>query len=64
MNLFYYDALSHICSDKYLELNISFFMNGILFELIKYFRNESHYTLDELLLNIKNWFQKGFRDVP
>ncbi len=55
-----YDALKNCYTDKYLELNISFLMNGILMELLKYFRNESNYSLDELLLNIKNWFEKIF----
>ncbi len=55
-----YDALKDIYLDKYLELHISFLMNGILMEMIKYFRNESAYSLDELLLNINNWFEKIF----
>ncbi len=55
-----YDALKDNCKDKYLELNVSFLMNGILMEVLKYFRNESNYTLDELLLNIEKWFEKLF----
>ena len=55
-----YDALSKIYKDKYLKLNISFFMNGILMELLKYFRNESDYSLDELLLYMNKWFEKIF----
>ena len=55
-----YDALKSEYNDKYLELNISFLMNGILMEILKYFRNESQYTLDEILFNMKRWFQKLF----
>ena len=55
-----YNALKDSCMDKYLELNISFLMNGILMEFLKYFRNESHYSLDELLFNMKTWFEKIF----
>ena len=38
-----YDALKDTYTDKYLEINISFFLNGILMEVLKYFRNESSY---------------------
>ena len=55
-----YNTLKYIYKDKYLELNISFLMNGILMEILKYFRNESCYSLDELLLNMKKWFEKIF----
>lgn len=55
-----YDALKYDYSDKYLNLNISFLMNGILMEVLKYFRNESEYSLDELLENMKKWFEKIF----
>ena len=55
-----YDALKDNYINKYLELNISFLMNGILMEILKYFRNESCYSLDELLLNMKKWFEKIF----
>ncbi len=55
-----YNALKDDYMDKYLELNISFFMNGILMEVLKYFRNESSYSLDELLFNMKRWFEKIF----
>lgn len=47
-------------NDAYLELDISFFMNGIITELLKYYRNESNYSLDELYDNIKKWFKLIF----
>ncbi len=47
-----------IKTNSYLELDISFFMDGILSELLKYFRNQSDYTLDELSYNMKKWFKK------
>ena len=55
-----YSALQNIYIDKYLDLNVSFLMNGILMELLKYFRNESNYSLDDLSLNMKKWFEKLF----
>ena len=45
-----YDALKDEYIDKYLELNISFLINGILTEILKYFRNESIYSLDDILI--------------
>ncbi len=53
-----YAALKNSYSDKYLYLTISFFVNGIIMELFKYFRNESDYSLDEILFNMQNWFTK------
>ncbi len=47
-------------SNSYLELDVSFFMNGIIVELLKYFRGESDYSLDELHSNIIKWFKKIF----
>ena len=55
-----YDALNDTYKDKYLNLNISFLMNGILMEFVKYFRNESEYSLDELSYNMKKWFEAIF----
>ncbi len=55
-----YEALKSINTDKYLKLDITFLMNGILMELLRYFRNESSYSLDEILLNMKKWFEKLF----
>ena len=55
-----YDALKNSCTNQYLEIDISFFMNGMVMEILKYFRNESNYSLDELLVNIQKWFNKLF----
>ena len=55
-----YDALKNTTTNPYLELNISFLMNGIMMELLKYFRNESKYSLDELLKNMNIWLEKIF----
>ncbi len=52
-----YDALKYTSKDKYLSLTISFLMNGIMLEILKYFRNENSYSLDELLINIKKWIK-------
>ena len=55
-----YNALKNFNSNPYLELDVSFFMSGICTEIIKYFREYNHYTLDELLLNIQKWFKEIF----
>ena len=55
-----YQALKNISSDPALDIDVSFFLAGISIELIKYFRNESSYSLDDLLLHIKKWFRKLF----
>lgn len=47
-------------SNKYLELDVNFYMDGVISELIIYFRNQSDYSLDELLENSKKWFEKVF----
>lgn len=47
-------------NNDYLELDVSFFMNGVIAEIIKYFRFQSNYTLDSLLINSKKWFEKIF----
>lgn len=47
-------------NNKYLELDVSFFINGIMNELLMYFRNKSDYTLDELFFNAQKWFEKIF----
>ncbi len=54
-------ALENSISEKdYLELDVYFFMDGVMAELIKYFKNQSDYTLDELNINFKKWFEKIF----
>lgn len=56
-----YHALQNIIkNNKYLELDVDFYMNGVISELIKYFRDRSDYSLDELLINSKKWFEKVF----
>lgn len=46
--------------NDYLELDVSFFINGVMTELLKYFRDESDYTLDELQENMIKWFNRIF----
>lgn len=56
-----YYALQNIIKDnKYLELDVNFYMDGIISELVKYFRGQSDYSLEELLENSKKWFRKVF----
>ena len=56
-----YYALKNIFkNNKYLELDVSFYMSGVISELIKYFRNQSDYSLEEILTNSKKWFEKIF----
>lgn len=47
-------------NNKYLELDINFFVDGLIFQIIKYFRDQSDFTLDELLINTKKWFEEIF----
>ena len=54
------NALKTTNNNPYLELDVSFFISGICMEFLKYFRNESKYTLDELLIHIKKWFNEIF----
>lgn len=56
----YYALQNIIKNGKYLELDVDFYMNGVISELIKYFRNQSDYSLDEILVNSKKWFEKVF----
>lgn len=56
-----YYALQNITkNNKFLELDVDFYMNGVIYELIKYFREQSAYSLDELLVTSKKWFEKVF----
>lgn len=57
-----YYALQNIFkSNKYLELDVSFYMSGVISELVKYFRNQSDYSLEEIDANSKKWFEKIFK---
>lgn len=44
--------------NKYLDLDINFLLDAITAESLKYFKNESDYTLDEIAENVKKWFNK------
>lgn len=46
--------------NKYLKLDISFYVDGLFFEIIKYFRNLSEFTLNDILENSKKWFDEIF----
>ena len=56
----YYALQSVIKNNKYLQLDVDFYMNGVISELIKYFRTQSDYSLEELLVASKKWFEKVF----
>lgn len=56
----YYALQNIIKNNKYLELDVNFYMDGVISELIKYFRNQSDYSSEELLINSKKWFEKIF----
>lgn len=54
-----YCAMQNIIkNNKYLELDIDFYMNGVISELVRYFRGQCNYSLDDLLVNCKKWFEK------
>ena len=56
----YYAMQNIFKGNDLLELDVDFYMNGVISELIKYFREQSDYSLDELLENTKKWFEKIF----
>lgn len=47
-------------NDKYLELDISFCVDGLISQILKYFRTTNEYTLDEIGQNMKKWIKKLF----
>lgn len=54
-------ALNNICKDNdFIELDVSFFINGLVNEILSYFRDKSDYSLEELFDNCKKWFNKIF----
>ncbi len=55
-----YFALKDICFYHDLELDVCFFVNGVISTLLSYFRNQCDYCLEELLVNAKKWFEKIF----
>ncbi len=55
-----YDALKDTYPNQYLSIDVSFLVNGIVLEIIKYFRHESTYSLDDILYNMQKWFEKLF----
>ena len=54
------DALGITMNSDAKNLTISFFMNGIMIEIVRYFRGESTVTLEELFEQIKKWFERLF----
>lgn len=56
----YHTMKNIIKNNEYLELDVSFYMSGVISELIKYFRGQSDYSLEELHVNSKKWFEKIF----
>lgn len=55
-----FSALKNIYYSPNLELDVEFFINGVVAEFLKYFRNMSTNSLDELLEHTKRWYQKIF----
>lgn len=47
-------------NNKYLELDICFFVDGLISQIIKYYREQCDFTLDDLLVNTKKWFEEIF----
>ena len=56
----YHTLQNIIKNNPYLELDVNFYMDGVISELVKYFRGQSDYSLDQLLVNSKKWFEKIF----
>ena len=57
----YYALKNIVKNNQYLELDVSFYMNGVISELIRYFRNQNDYSIDEIHANSKKWFEKIFQ---
>ena len=57
----YYAMQNIIKNNEYLELDVNFYMSGVISELVKYFRVQSDYSLNEILENSKKWFEKIFK---
>lgn len=56
-----YNSMQNIIkNNEYLQLDVNFYMDGVISELVKYFRGQSDYSLEELLSNSKKWFEKLF----
>lgn len=56
-----YDAIQcETTNNKYLELDVCFYMDGLICQILRYFREQSDYDLDELLEHSKKWFEKIF----
>lgn len=57
-----YHSMQNIMkNNKYLELDVDFYMSGVISELVKYFRDQSDYSLEELHENSKKWFEEVFK---
>ena len=55
-----YEIVKNTSNDKYLKLDISFYVDGLVSQILKYFRANEGYTLDEIGDNMKKWIKKLF----
>ena len=55
-----YEIMKHKRNDKYLKLDISFYVDGLVSQILTYFRANDGYTLEEIGENMKKWIKKLF----
>ena len=57
-----YNALLNIVKNNtYLKLDVNFYMDGIISELVQYYRGQSDFSLDDIFVNSKKWFERVFK---
>ena len=57
-----YNAMQNIIkNNNYLKLDVNFYMDGIISELVQYYRGQSDFSLDDIFVNSKKWFERVFK---
>lgn len=46
--------------NEYLKLDVEFFLEGLLYQIIKYFRTPNYYSIEEIGNRVKIWLNKLF----
>ncbi len=55
-----YEYLSKSKDSKDLKINVSFYSNGVINQVLEYFKNNSDYSLDDLNIYMKKWYNLLF----
>ena len=51
---------SGITTNNNLKLDVEFFLDGILYQLIKYFRSPNYHSIEDIGCKVKEWLNKLF----